>query len=1335
MEVDDDDDLIMMKGPDGIVRPLKDRVRTLCKQRRIRLQEFFKPFDVHNNKKVTKGQFRRALDQARLTVPGEGAPPSDLLTTKEVEVLSKRYEVKRRNGKGGVGGGGVNYGKLCEQVEKVFTRRGLEKTPTLDVKLALEDRPRSGYGVCRPGLSEEEAGLVAGLLGRVRLFAATEGLIVKTMFETFDKRHSGRVTAPIFLRQLDSIFRGRLSKEEARLLLRAYQTRDGDVSYRAMHADCTDNDSSDGAGGGVGAAGVAARGATDAVPVSLPAASSFDDQLQQQQQQQQRKNLAELNGAVTGEGGPASLSPNGRVSQASVEAEGEEDDDSASINSSVTGFPARGTVGFAVGEEWGSGSPCPKGGTSERCGGAWRRTRGGGLGGAGTDGGAVAAPPPPKDSLPIERQMASKVVYHRLMPEDAYLPYDPTRSGAVTGPVFRRGLSDAFRMTFTDAKLDALAQRYRQSENKVSYLRLCDQVYAIADNSVVGFGRQHQHQQSQHRDRNQKEGGSAVEESESERETANKAVESIRSRLRRRRLSIQPGFQEFDRKGEGHVSVGQLERVLCSYGVLPADRRTKELLANRYAATDDPRHPTGAFIAYRHLLEDLGEGARGSPGGCLAIGHREGGGGDPRFKGGGGSGDDWGRDDGCGGVSSSVGGSCGSTSVAASRVFGKPTGLSRPAHSVVSEVNMTSSVVLGRDRDRELGELLAQLKAYTFRSRLRTLEFFRCDDPMRSGAISRERFGRGLLSRGFKCSPVELETICDAYPDPNLADKGGAPYVRYGRLVEEVEGVFGVRELERHPECDVNASVKAAQAFFTSNSAPGSPPEACPLSPGDEQIVMDTLREIGAEVYRRRLNLVPPLRDFDRFNKGVVSGTMFERALSSVGLTLVRRKAGLLRRRFAERFSSPDSRRDVNYVAFLAAVEMAAAGHDKIPDDLLVRGHANSEHHHTLPSAGAGDGVSKSGGGGGGGGDGGGGVLRVASLQDVVREVARQLAEGWADITDFLSDADRLKQGEISFPKLKVALALAGVLLTTEELRVLQSGFRGDRSGDMVDWRRLAVAVNKIRGGTPTATAWNGEEFDPSAAAASSGFRSKNKQQRQPGNSARSPPPADAPPLPRASSPAPSVLSSPLRSTSLPTQQQQQQQQQNRQAQPQQHRRATNSILQGTSNNGSSSGSASNNSDTINRSTPRHLVGAVSHQNGAPSGSSIGGSGGGGGRPETGTRGEVRGAEEEAWDAVDAEVLNRSLEAVRHRVKHYRVHLKPSFQDFDPNRKKKITRQQFLSVLGNMNLNLTEREQDAICRSYTVHERSPGVRVRYAAFCDDIDPDLGKAVAAKGAAY
>lgn len=80
---------------------------------------------------VSKGQFRRALDQARLTVPSAGAHPSDLLTAEEVEMLSKRYEVKSSNREGGVSSccadgdvGGcaaeVNYWKLCEQVEKVI---------------------------------------------------------------------------------------------------------------------------------------------------------------------------------------------------------------------------------------------------------------------------------------------------------------------------------------------------------------------------------------------------------------------------------------------------------------------------------------------------------------------------------------------------------------------------------------------------------------------------------------------------------------------------------------------------------------------------------------------------------------------------------------------------------------------------------------------------------------------------------------------------------------------------------------------------------------------------------------------------------------------------------------------------------------------------------------------------------------------------------------------------------------------------------------------------------------------------------------------------------------
>lgn len=61
---------------------------------------------------------------------------------------------------------------------------------------------------------------------------------------------------------------------------------------------------------------------------------------------------------------------------------------------------------FQVGEEQGSGSPVSGRGIAAGCGGGWRRARGG------TDGTGTA--PPPKDSLPIERQMASKV--RKIMP-------------------------------------------------------------------------------------------------------------------------------------------------------------------------------------------------------------------------------------------------------------------------------------------------------------------------------------------------------------------------------------------------------------------------------------------------------------------------------------------------------------------------------------------------------------------------------------------------------------------------------------------------------------------------------------------------------------------------------------------------------------------------------------------------------------------------------------------------------------------------------------------------------------------------------------------------------
>ncbi|CAM9689382.1 unnamed protein product, partial [Choristocarpus tenellus] len=198
-----------LQGPESLIRPLKDRLRFLCKQRRIRLQDFFGSFDLHHNKKVTKAQFKRAMDLAGLTTLALGIHPSPLLTPKEIAMLEMRYRVEENTDL-------VNYGKLCEQIEKIFTHRGLEMKPTKDLKLSLEGRAESAYGRQRPGLSPLEVNVVDCTLQELRKLSRTQGLIIKDLFSGFDRHNNGRVTSTQFLRQVDLIFKGRISKEKAK---------------------------------------------------------------------------------------------------------------------------------------------------------------------------------------------------------------------------------------------------------------------------------------------------------------------------------------------------------------------------------------------------------------------------------------------------------------------------------------------------------------------------------------------------------------------------------------------------------------------------------------------------------------------------------------------------------------------------------------------------------------------------------------------------------------------------------------------------------------------------------------------------------------------------------------------------------------------------------------------------------------------------------------------------------------------------------------------------------------------------------------------------------------
>jgi hypothetical protein len=100
---------------------LKRRIKTTCLQRRVRLEEFMKTFDL------TKAQFERALDVAGVH-----------LNSEQMAMLCDHY--------GSRNGLGVDYLIFCDEMDDVFTQKGLEANPTMNITGSLANAQLTEIG-------------------------------------------------------------------------------------------------------------------------------------------------------------------------------------------------------------------------------------------------------------------------------------------------------------------------------------------------------------------------------------------------------------------------------------------------------------------------------------------------------------------------------------------------------------------------------------------------------------------------------------------------------------------------------------------------------------------------------------------------------------------------------------------------------------------------------------------------------------------------------------------------------------------------------------------------------------------------------------------------------------------------------------------------------------------------------------------------------------------------------------------------------------------------------------------------------------------------------------
>ena len=186
-----------------------DKIKNTVKINRIRLNEFFEDFDPLRKGTCTKAKFRTALDMANLH-----------LREDEFVILEQFFSVPDENDK-------VYYKDLVEEVETVFTVKGLEKNPLLRPK----DYVIPDFLNPTKRLSQEEADFLDKTMRKLALLSIKYRVMAKNFFRDNDRANIGIVPSSRFASIL-SFFKLHADEKEMNILIKRFSGKNSiEINY------------------------------------------------------------------------------------------------------------------------------------------------------------------------------------------------------------------------------------------------------------------------------------------------------------------------------------------------------------------------------------------------------------------------------------------------------------------------------------------------------------------------------------------------------------------------------------------------------------------------------------------------------------------------------------------------------------------------------------------------------------------------------------------------------------------------------------------------------------------------------------------------------------------------------------------------------------------------------------------------------------------------------------------------------------------------------------------------------------------------------------------------
>ena len=191
------------------IKDILDKIKHTVKINRIRLNEFFEDFDPLRKGTCTKAKFRTALDMANLHLRAE-----------EFDVLEKFFSVPDEDDK-------VYYKDLVEEVDTVFTIKGLEKNPLLRPK----DYVIPDFLNPEKRLTPEEADFLDKTMRKLGLLAIKYRVMAKSFFRDNDRANIGIVPSSRFASIL-SFFKLNADEKEMNILIKRFFSKNSiEINY------------------------------------------------------------------------------------------------------------------------------------------------------------------------------------------------------------------------------------------------------------------------------------------------------------------------------------------------------------------------------------------------------------------------------------------------------------------------------------------------------------------------------------------------------------------------------------------------------------------------------------------------------------------------------------------------------------------------------------------------------------------------------------------------------------------------------------------------------------------------------------------------------------------------------------------------------------------------------------------------------------------------------------------------------------------------------------------------------------------------------------------------